>query len=228
MEEVAAQPDDVALQDARVLLQGEERPRQPFGLGVLRPTDELPLGVLLPTGVHARLHPIGVRCALDPLDAERQPTVRRRFVPEQQRRAAVRQHPAQELLLEGQDRLLHQLVDQLRLPFEITRLHPGRESLRSYAHGPLGVARAHREPGVLQRVHARAARSGEGDHLRAAIATECAVHHHAVRGHELFGRGGAAGQQVDLGGRHRGLREQSAHSQRSHFYVRVRHAAALV
>ena len=88
-EEVAAQRDDVALQDARVLLQGEERSRQPFGLGMLRPTDELPLGVLFPTGVHARLHPIGVRRALDPFDAEGQPTVRRRFVPEQQRRAAV-------------------------------------------------------------------------------------------------------------------------------------------
>jgi len=124
---------------------------------------------------------------------------------EQECAGAIRQHPAQKILLEGQ---LRSLPEFAHLPVGLGRIAGGAEDdggdFRAGGHGVGMLAGPHGQPGILQGGGAGHADPGGGDHL-AGVPAQLTVNHHAVAGHELIGDRsprGEAGDVVDGKPRH--------------------------
>jgi hypothetical protein len=161
---------------------------------------------------------------VDPVDPEGGP-LRRRGPGEKGRPRSIRQHPAEEIGLEGQDR------PGLQRRFAFGRHileHPGPHK-RGGQFGPRchcipDKAQRHVHGGVLQRADCREADSGCGDDFTGS-AGQLAVHHHPVSRKKLIRGGGPAGKALDIRGGESRVRFQAAYRLGGELGIRVREAA---
>ena len=110
----------------------------------------------------------------------------------------VGQHPAYEVLLKRRHRLFFQRLDlRIALGPEIPGMHHRRRHLRAGAHRMPELAAGHAEHGIFERRGTADAHTRSG-HSFAGRNAEFAMHHAGVAGHQLIGKGGSAGEQINL------------------------------
>ena len=217
--------DDLQVQQVHVLLceKGVRRdglPRRIEGA----PPGQAPVRVFHRPAVHAGFQFVGVGEMVDPVDPEGGP-VGRRGAGEKRRTRPVRQHPAEEIGLEGQDR--PSLQRGFAFGQDILE-HPGpQERGGQFGAGHDGVpdeSQRHVHGGVLQRADSREADSGRGDDF-AGGAGQLAVHHQPVPRKELIRGGRSTGKALDIRGRESRVRFQAAYRLGGELGIRMRDAA---
>src|SRR5258708_9913911 len=107
------------VEEPDVLLEGEHGGVLALARRVAHPAAQAAVGLLLSPYVHAARHLVRVGKKVDPFDAQIEPAPRRGL--DQACAGAVREHPAQEILVEGELGMLVERCSRLRLPGVVVR-----------------------------------------------------------------------------------------------------------